>query len=112
MDKEKRLMKNKKGYISPLKSIRKYCIEICSAGNFKAPRYCEIKTCPLFPYRLGKHPFIRRKIGERKRNDGQFVPTLKVRNEQGSKTVSMSETNKIILEDLGIIITKIEKENE
>jgi len=40
--------------LTPVKAIRKYCIQC--AGNQKAPRRCDNKICPLFDFRLGKHP--------------------------------------------------------
>jgi len=40
--------------LTPMRAIRKYCIQC--AGNQKAPRHCEKKTCPLFDFRLGKSP--------------------------------------------------------
>jgi hypothetical protein len=42
-------------YITPIKSIKKYCLE-CSAGSKKEVRLCVIPDCPLFPYRFGKNP--------------------------------------------------------
>ena len=44
----------KLGNLTPVRAIRKYCVQC--AGNQKAPRNCEKKTCPLFVFRLGKSP--------------------------------------------------------
>lgn len=52
-------MKNK--YLSPLKSIRKNCLE-CSNQQPKEVKECSIIDCPLYPFRLGKNP-NRSKIG-------------------------------------------------
>ena len=41
-------------YISPLKAIRKNCLE-CEEGPFGV-KHCVITTCPLFPYRFGTNP--------------------------------------------------------
>jgi hypothetical protein len=38
---------------SPLKAIRRYCIE-CSGDNMAEAKRCELKDCPLHPYRMGK----------------------------------------------------------
>jgi len=41
--------------LSPLKSIRKYCIE-CSGGSPKEVKLCPIEDCPFYPFRFGKNP--------------------------------------------------------
>jgi hypothetical protein len=41
--------------LSPLKSIRKHCLE-CSSGSTLEVKNCIITDCPLFLYRLGKNP--------------------------------------------------------
>lgn len=40
---------------TPLKAIRAKCLE-CQDGNYKNVRKCEFTNCPLFAFRLGKHP--------------------------------------------------------
>lgn len=37
---------------SPLKAIRRYCVE-CSGGNTAEVRRCWAKECPLYPFRKG-----------------------------------------------------------
>ena len=49
---------------TPLKSIRKKCLE-CSGGSPKEVTECHITDCPLFPYRFGKNP-KRAGIGNKK----------------------------------------------
>ena len=60
---------------SPLKAIRANCVE-CMGGQRSLVRECDLRGCPLWPYRLGKNPFItkrnltakdRSEIGERLR---------------------------------------------
>jgi hypothetical protein len=41
--------------LTPIKSIRKNCIE-CSGGSFSEVYNCGITDCPLWIYRLGKRP--------------------------------------------------------
>lgn len=41
--------------LTPIKSIRKYCLE-CSGGQYGEVRYCPLEKCPLYPYRLGHRP--------------------------------------------------------
>ncbi len=40
---------------TPIKAIRKKCLECCG-NHYSEIRHCEIIDCPLFPYRLGKRP--------------------------------------------------------
>ncbi len=51
-------------HLSPLKSIRKHCLE-CSSGSSNEVKYCIITDCPLYPFRLGKNP-KRQGIGNHK----------------------------------------------
>lgn len=39
----------------PLKAIRSKCLD-CSGGQPKEIRFCQISTCTLWPYRMGKRP--------------------------------------------------------
>ena len=41
---------------SPLKAIRANCID-CMGGQRGLVRDCELRGCPLWPYRMGKNPF-------------------------------------------------------
>jgi len=47
--------------ISPVKAIRKFCLE-CVGGNRNYVRECECAHCPLWPFRMGKNPFIERDL--------------------------------------------------
>jgi len=49
--------------VTPIKSIRAYCIGTCCAGNRRQVTICGAKDCPLFGYRLGKHPARRGATG-------------------------------------------------
>lgn len=40
---------------TPLKAIRAKCLD-CSGGSVLEVRECPVKTCALFPYRMGKRP--------------------------------------------------------
>jgi NAD-dependent dihydropyrimidine dehydrogenase PreA subunit len=37
---------------SPLKAIRKHCLE-CSGGSPQEVRLCPVETCPLYGFRFG-----------------------------------------------------------
>lgn len=50
---------------SPLKAIRKKCLE-CSAENSAEVAKCPIESCALYKYRFGVYPSTRRKIEERR----------------------------------------------
>ena len=40
---------------SPLKTIRARCLD-CVAGSRAEVRRCELRECPLWPYRMGRRP--------------------------------------------------------
>ncbi|MAI61991.1 MAG: hypothetical protein CBB87_05790 [Micavibrio sp. TMED27] len=44
-----------------LKVIRKKCIDCC-AGKYSEVQKCAAKDCDLWPYRMGKNPFHKRKM--------------------------------------------------
>ena len=43
--------------LTPMRAIRAKCID-CSGGNRSEVTHCTVKTCPLWPYRLGRRPRI------------------------------------------------------
>jgi len=45
----------KLGIPKPLRAIRLKCLD-CTCDNEKEIRECTIKTCALWPYRMGKYP--------------------------------------------------------
>jgi len=53
--------------LTPVKSIRKYCLECCNLQP-KEVKNCPALDCPLFNFRLGKNP-NRNKIKENLRQD-------------------------------------------
>ncbi len=44
---------------TPLKAIREKCIG-CSGDSAHEAKLCPISRCPLYPFRFGKNPFVRR----------------------------------------------------
>ena len=42
-------------YTTPIKSIRKKCLD-CTCNQPKEIRLCPIINCPLYPYRMGRRP--------------------------------------------------------
>lgn len=41
--------------ISPLKAIRKKCLDCC-LSSVKEVKLCPCDDCPLYPFRFGKNP--------------------------------------------------------
>ena len=41
--------------LTPMKAIRKKCLECCN-GQIKEVKMCEVKRCPLYPYKNGHRP--------------------------------------------------------
>jgi len=47
--------------LSPLKAIRKHCVECC-CGQFVEVQLCPVNDCALHPYRFGKGPDVKPKL--------------------------------------------------
>jgi len=95
--------------VTPLKMIRLYCID-CQGGDergsIKSVRLCSIVNCPLYPFRMGKNPFLkgRKKIDTRDKK-GKITPYYKEKITHRKGMVTISETqDKTVIE-----ITKEEK---
>ena len=48
--------------LTPLKAIRAKCMDCC--GQAKEIRFCNLKNCPLYPYRMGRRPKVDKDIDE------------------------------------------------
>ena len=46
-----------------LRAIRLKCYD-CSCYQSNEVRECLVTTCPLYPFRLGKNPFLRKELTE------------------------------------------------
>ena len=42
-------------YDTPVKAIRKKCIDCCN-GQYEEIRNCTVINCALYPYRMGRRP--------------------------------------------------------
>ena len=51
---------------TPVRAIRLKCLD-CSNGSAHEVKLCVIPHCPLYPYRMGKNPNIRREYTEEQR---------------------------------------------
>ena len=45
--------------MTPMKAIRAKCLDCC-CGQYKEVELCPCSDCPLYPYRFGKNPNIKR----------------------------------------------------
>jgi len=54
--------------ISPLKAIRLNCLE-CSGGSSAEVKLCVIPKCPLYPFRFGKNPYLKRSLTDKQRDE-------------------------------------------
>ena len=42
--------------MTPIRSIRAFCVNHCMCGQVKEVRLCPCVNCELWPYRMGKRP--------------------------------------------------------
>ncbi|RWH78868.1 MAG: hypothetical protein EOQ86_16470 [Mesorhizobium sp.] len=45
--------------MSPVEAIRRKCLD-CSGQQLAEVKLCETVTCPLWPFRAGRHPYTRK----------------------------------------------------
>lgn len=51
---------------SPVKAIRAFCLECC--GNAPSEvKTCVSKRCPLYAFRFGKNPYVKRELTDEQR---------------------------------------------
>lgn len=48
---------------SPIKAIREFCLECCGVSSSDV-KSCTAPNCPLYAFRLGKNPYIKREMTE------------------------------------------------
>ena len=49
--------------MSPMRAIRRKCLD-CSGGQVTEVKLCETVTCPLWPFRVGRHPYTKTRLLE------------------------------------------------
>lgn len=54
------MSENEKVIANPLRAIRAKCLD-CSGGSWTEVRNCPSQECELWPFRMGKNPFRKRK---------------------------------------------------
>lgn len=47
--------------MTPVKAIRAKCLD-CYCGQYKEVELCPCSDCPLYPFRFGKNPNIKREV--------------------------------------------------
>lgn len=53
---------------TPLKAIRANCIDCCGGSRHEV-KLCPATNCPLYPFRFGKNPFVKREFSEEQRQE-------------------------------------------
>ena len=48
---------------SPINAIREFCLECCG-GSSADVKSCSAPRCPLYAFRFGKNPYIKREMTE------------------------------------------------
>lgn len=48
---------------SPIKAIREKCLD-CVCGQVNEVKLCPVTNCSLYPFRLGKNPYLKREMTE------------------------------------------------
>jgi len=49
-----------------LKAVRQNCLQCC-CGNAAEVRRCHLVWCPMWPYRMGRNPFQRKRLARNRR---------------------------------------------
>lgn len=63
--------------ISPVQAIRRKCLDCCG-HQMSEVKLCEAVTCPLWPFRAGRHPYTKTRLQQANSGDctasGASVP--------------------------------------
>jgi hypothetical protein len=71
--------------MSPMQAIRRKCLD-CSGGQVVEIKLCEAVTCPLWPFRAGRHPYTRTRLLEAISEASAVAGTLVPENASSSPT--------------------------
>ena len=74
--------------LTPMKAIRAKCLD-CSCGNPNEVKLCPVEKCPLYPFRLGKNPNIKREYTEEQKE--KFRENIKKAQKKQDKADSTAE---------------------
>ena len=70
------------GAISPLKAIRKNCIQ-CIGSIREIPKCTASKSCPLYPFRMGKNPFRQKRVLSEEQREASRLRLQHARENKG-----------------------------
>jgi hypothetical protein len=63
--------------VSPVAAIRQKCLD-CSGQQTAEVKLCETVSCPLWPFRAGRHPYTRKSLqqadSEQRASAGSLMP--------------------------------------
>lgn len=77
--------------MSPVEAIRQKCLD-CSGQQPGEVKLCETVSCPLWPFRAGRHPYTRKGLLEA--NSGQCPsPGTSVPQNRPSSGIGLQETD-------------------
>ena len=65
--------------VSPMQAIRRRCLD-CSGHQLAEVKLCEAVTCPLWPFRAGRHPYTRKALQEADSGEHPSAGTLEPRS--------------------------------
>lgn len=77
--------------LTPMRAIRAKCMDCC-CGQEREIRFCPMEDCPLWIFRFGKNPNIRREATEKQREKARQNAILLNANRHGSSAVQKSES--------------------
>lgn len=75
---------NWKGKRSPIKVIREKCLDCC-CGQRDEVKFCQVKECPLYPFRMGENPFRTKRIMTDEQKDAAVKRLAKAREQKENK---------------------------
>ena len=70
--------------MSPVEAIRQKCLD-CSGQQPAEVKLCEMVTCPLWPFRAGRHPYTRRGLLEANSEQRPSPGTLMAQDRSSSR---------------------------
>lgn len=51
----------------PLQAIKEFCLQ-CMCGDWNEVKKCTDQDCPLYEFRFGKNPYLKREISDEERD--------------------------------------------
>ena len=76
---------------SPVEAIRRKCLD-CSGQQPAEVKLCEAVTCPLWPFRAGRHPYTRKALLEA-HSEQRPSPGTPVAQDPSSSGIGLQEAD-------------------